>query len=190
MAGTPKADVRTEAVRERLPAGSYRIDPVHSSARFRIEHSGFVPFHGSFRDVAGSLEVGDDGSIRLAGAVKAESVDVDDPDLRGHLLSPEFFDAERHPEIRFASSELALDGDDLRLEGKLEVKGNRSPIEARGKLRGPRPDLDGRDRLALELEAVVDRHRFGLDWQAELPGGGEVLGHHVTLNVVLQLVAE
>ena len=95
---------------QRIPSGTYRIDPVHSSARFEVEHGALSRFRGGFDEVSAELEAGPDG-VRLSGAVAVASVDIDQPDLRGHLLSPEFFDAERHPEIRFGSRELRIDGD-------------------------------------------------------------------------------
>ncbi|HSI79242.1 MAG TPA: YceI family protein [Solirubrobacterales bacterium] len=174
---------------QRIPSGTYRIDPVHSSARFEVEHGALSRFRGGFDEVSAELEAGPDG-VRLSGAVAVASVDIDQPDLRGHLLSPEFFDAERHPEIRFGSRELRIDGDGAVLAGSLEIRGESRPIEARGGVRGPGVGLDGSRRIALELETTIDRRDYGLDWQLELPSGEPVLGWDVTLTVTLELVRD
>lgn len=179
----------TQTPEQRVPAGTYRLDPVHSSARFEVEHGSISRFHGSFDDVSAELEAGANG-LALTGAVGVESIDVEQPDLRGHLLSPEFFDAERHPQIRFASRELRIDGDKATLDGELEIRGERKPIEARGSVRGPGVGLDGSGRIALELATTVDRRDYGLDWQLELPNGEPVLGWDVTLTVSLELVSD
>ena len=110
--------------------------------------------------------------------------------LYGHLLSPEFFDAEQHPEIIFESKEISKDGDQLVVNGELTVKGNTKPVLARGGISGPLLGPDENERLGIDLETKVDRHDYGLDWQMDLPGGGGVLGDEVTLTVHLELIKE
>jgi len=181
--------VTSQALAERVPAGTYRVDPVHSSARFEVEHGAISPYRGGFGELTGTLDAGPDG-LALSGAVDVTTVDVEEPDLRGHLLSPEFFDAERHPRISFVSRRLRVDGDALEFEGELEMRGATNRIEARGTLRGPASGADGSSRVALEIETTVDRRDYGLDWQLELPGGGIALGYDVKLTVVLELVRD
>jgi polyisoprenoid-binding protein YceI len=111
--------------------------------------------------------------------------------LKGHLLSPEFFDAQRFPRLRFASTELSVADDGaLRLLGELEIHGEKREVEAGGRFARLGEDLAGSERVGLSLEATVDRRDFGLDWQAQLPSGGEVLDYAVTINVDLELVRE
>ncbi|HEX7293013.1 MAG TPA: YceI family protein, partial [Solirubrobacterales bacterium] len=111
--------------------------------------------------------------------------------LKGHLLSPEFFDVQRFPQLRFASSELSVGEDGtLRVLGELEIRGEKREVEASGRFARLGADLAGKERVGLSLEATVDRRDFGLDWQAELPSGGEVLEYAVTISVDLELVGE
>jgi polyisoprenoid-binding protein YceI len=178
----------TTATQTKIPAGTYGIDAVHSSAAFEVTHNEISTFRGTFGSVDASLESSDDG-IKLAGAVKVESIDVDYEDLRAHLLSPEFFDAERHPEVRFASSELELaDDGPVELRGELAINTVTKPIEARGQVNGPVVGPDGNDRIALDFETVVDRHGFGMGWNMDLPDGRKVLGDDVKLIVHLELI--
>src|SRR4051812_24621978 len=95
-----------------LPTGTWTIDPAHSSAEFRVKHLALASFKGRFTDIDATIADG-----RLEGTVPVESVTVKVPDLKSHLLSPEFFDAERHPEIRFVSTDVRGDGDDLVVGG-------------------------------------------------------------------------
>jgi polyisoprenoid-binding protein YceI len=166
-----------------IPAGTWILDPVHSKAAFAVKHSGIATFRGSFKDVTGKLEDG-----VLTGGVKVASVDVPVEQLVGHLQSPDFFDAERSPEITFTSTSIRQDGDQLVLEGDLTMRGVTKPVTATGSLAGPTQYLDGNDRIAIEVTTVVDRTEFGIDWNAPLPGGGQALGNDVTLTVELQLV--
>jgi polyisoprenoid-binding protein YceI len=111
--------------------------------------------------------------------------------LKGHLLSPEFFDTQRFPQLRFTSTELSVGEDGTaRIAGELEIRGEKREVEAGGRFAQLGGDLAGKERVGLSLETTVDRRNFGLDWQAELPGGGEVLDYAVTLNVELELVRE
>lgn len=111
--------------------------------------------------------------------------------LKGHLLSPEFFDVQRFPQLRFASSELSIGEDGtLRVLGELEIHGEKREVDASGRFAQLGADLAGKARVGLSIEATVDRRNFGLDWQAQLPSGGDVLDYAVTISVELELVAE
>ncbi len=113
---------------------------------------------------------------------------MQDENLNAHLLAPDFFDAERHPELRFSSSDVRRDGDDLVVEGELTIKGVTRPVQLRGTISGPGVDAYGNDRLGLELETEVDRRLFGLEWNSELPGGGLAVSNEATLSGQLSLV--
>lgn len=174
----------------RVPNGSWSVDRTHSRVEFEVEHLGFAGFRGGFREYDARLVVGLTG-ISVEGTARVDSVDVDDSDLETHLLSPDFFDAERHPEIRFRSTGYKLDDDgELGVTGELEIRGHARKVEARGKISEPSLDPAGNRRVAVRLRTEVDRHDFGLDWNAELPNGKPVLGDEVRLEVVLELVEE
>ena len=116
-----------------------------------------------------------------------DSVVVKDENLVAHLQSPEFFDAEQHPEIRFDSVELTIDGATATLNGDLTIKGHTERISAEGSVVGPIEDPFGNTKLGLQFETVVDRTKFGLNWNAPLPKGGFMLANDVTLSVDLEL---
>jgi polyisoprenoid-binding protein YceI len=179
----------TQTVKQRVPAGTYSVDPVHSTINFAVVHNGVSTFRSGFRRYEAKLE--GDTEPKLTGTVDVDSVDIGEEMLRGHLLSPEFFDAERYPRLKFSSTELdvAEDGT-LKLRGELEIRGQVHEVEASGRFAQLGADLAGSERVGLSLEASVDRRSFGLDWQAELPSGGEVLDYEVTIAVELELVRE
>jgi polyisoprenoid-binding protein YceI len=181
-----KEQAMTTATTVEIPAGTWSLDPVHSSASFEVEHNGFALFRTSFKEFDATFTSGN--GWQLEGAVRVESIDVDQPDFRAHLLSPEFFDSARHPTIEFTSSDLEADGDDLTLRGELTIAGNSRPIEATGAIRGPIDDPMGNERVSLSLRATVNRHDYGIGWNMDLPNGKKVLGDDVTLVVELELV--
>ena len=126
----------------RVPRGTYTADHIHSNANFEVEHAGVSIFRGGFKPIAATL-VADEYGLRLEGAVAVSSISVDDENIRPHLLSPEFFDAERNPDVRFRSSEIRGSDDDLTVTGELSMAGVSLPVEATGRLRGPVPGPGG-----------------------------------------------
>jgi polyisoprenoid-binding protein YceI len=176
--------ITTEAV-QAVPAGIWKSDPVHSSVGFAVQHMGVTPFRGTLSRFEAVL-AGD----QLVGSAAVESIQTADENLTAHLLSPEFFDAERHPELRFESTDIRREGDDLVVDGALTLKGVPRPVELRGTATGPIDDPYGNHRVGIELETTIDRRDFGIDWNAELPGGGQVLANDVQLTARLELVQE
>ncbi|HEX8751983.1 MAG TPA: YceI family protein [Solirubrobacterales bacterium] len=172
-----------------VPAGTYAVDPVHSSIAFAVTHNGVTTFRSGFERYEASLTGGE--QPQLHGTVEVASIDIDEEMLKGHLLSPEFFDVEKHPRLRFASSELSVGEDGtLRVAGELEIHGEKRAVEAGGRFAQLGEDAYGKARVGLSLEATVDRRDFGLSWQAQLPSGGEVLDYAVTISVDLELIRE
>jgi polyisoprenoid-binding protein YceI len=170
-----------------IAAGTYSVDPVHSTANFAVEHSGVSFFRGGFKPVGGALVVGEDGEITLHGSVDVTAIGIDDENLRPHLLSPDFFDADRNPTVDFTSTEVTGSADDLHVKGELSMAGFTLPVEADGRVRGPVTGPDGVDRIALSLETSIDRTAFGMVWQMDLPDGTKALANDVKLTVELEL---
>ena len=168
-----------------VPTGTWQIDKVHSTIGFAVKHMVVSTFRGKFDDYDVELTAGDEGT-RLAGTVRVSSVDVKDENLEAHLQSPDFFDAENHPELRFESSAVRRDGDEVVLDGELTIRGVTQPVEARGTITGPHTDFAETDRLGVELETVIDRTAYGLEWNAPLPKGGFALANDVKLVINLE----
>jgi polyisoprenoid-binding protein YceI len=172
----------TTQIRQALPTGTWHLDPVHSSIGFELAYMGGV-FRGQFREVDATLDE------RLTGSAKVASVDVKDENLTAHLQSPEFFDVERYPELRFASTEIE-GGEELTIRGEITIKGVTQPVELTGRATEPLTDAYGRERFGLTVETTVDRTAFGLNWNLPLPSGEPALSNEVTLVAELFFVKE
>jgi polyisoprenoid-binding protein YceI len=170
-----------------LPAGTYMSDPVHSSTGFAVKHM-LATFRGSFAAFDAQLTVDEDGRARLVGSVPVDTVVVKDENLVAHLQSPEFFDAEQHPRITFESTDIAIEDGAVTVAGDLTLKGHTESVSATGTIAGPVEDPFGNTKVSVQLETVVDRTKFGLNWNAPLPKGGFMLANDVTLTVDLELV--
>ena len=166
-----------------IPTGTWGLDPVHSTIGFAIRYSGVGTFRGTFEEFDANLV-----ERRVEGVAKVASVKVDDENLGGHLQSPDFFDAEQHPELRFVSTAIERDGNRVSIQGDLTLRGVTHPVEIVGTVTGPLENAYGQQRIGFDLEATVNRHDFGIAWNMELPGGGQALGDDVVITASLALV--
>jgi polyisoprenoid-binding protein YceI len=169
-----------------VPAGTWGLDTVHSSVAFEIDYLGGA-FKGDFRDIGAELTV-DGATARLSGVAQVASVDVKDENLSAHLQSPDFFDAEREPELRFSAEGIALDGETVDAEGEITIKGVTRPVKVTGTVVPPITDYADRERVGLRVAASVDRTEFGVSWNAPLPGGGQALSDEVRIAAELYFV--
>ena len=125
----------------------------------------------------------------LAGTAKVASVDVKDENLSAHLQSPDFFDAEQYPELRFSAEDIRLDGDGkVAVAGELTIKGVSKPVAVTGTVTAPIADPYGNDRIGLHLTTTIDRTDFGVDWNNPLPSGEQALANDVTVVAELFFV--
>jgi polyisoprenoid-binding protein YceI len=160
-----------------FPAGTWSTDPVHSHVSFEIAYAGTNTFRGGFHEYSATVHDG-----VLDGSAAVATVDVKDEQLNGHLQSPDFFDAERFPEISFRTSDLE--------HGELTIKGITRPVAISASVSEPNLDPFGRERVGITLEATVDRNEFGISWNAPNQGGGNYLGDEVTIRAELALVKQ
>jgi polyisoprenoid-binding protein YceI len=173
-----------------LPVGTWKSDPTHSSANFAVKHMVVATFRGHFDDLDATLAVSEDGNAQLDGSVEAGSIVVKDENLQAHLGSPDFFDTERYPALRFVSRSIRRDGEQLVVEGDLTIKDQTHPVEGRGTITDPHETLGGAIKIGLTLETIIDRTKFGLQWNAPLPKGGFALADDVKLTVELELAQD
>jgi len=174
----------TQATQQAIPTGTWSADRIHSTVGFAVPYMAGT-FQGTFSDFQARLS---DGALR--GSAEVASVEVKDPSLTAHLQSPDFFDAERFPQLSFEATEISRSGDDLTIAGELTLKGHTEPVEIIGHINDPAPDPYGGERFGLQLEAKVDRTSFGLNWNNPLPSGDPALSNDVTIVVDLQLAKE
>jgi polyisoprenoid-binding protein YceI len=185
MKGAPK--LMSTPILTLAPAGTWSLDPVHSRVDFHVSYLAGT-FKGEFHEIEAELTV-DGERAALEGSARVASVDVKDENLSAHLQSPDFFDAERHPELRFAAKNIRLDGDgQVSVDGELTIKGVTKPVAVSGTVAAPMADPYGNERIGLDLTAGIDRTDFGLDWNNPLPSGEPALANDVTIFAVLQFV--
>jgi polyisoprenoid-binding protein YceI len=167
---------------------TYQLDGAnHSVVSFAVDYVG-GKFKASIAPISATLEL-EDSTGSLTGSAPATGITVRDENLRGHLLSPDFFNAENAPELTFKSNELKVDGEKISVKGDLTLRGETHPVEAHGTVRGPVIDQFGQQRLGVVLETTVDRSKYGFDWNADTPTGN-ALANDVAVTADLFFVAQ
>src|ERR1039457_4037288 len=147
-----------------IPTGTWQADTVHSSVAFEVPYA-VATFGGEVVDIDASLTDG-----KLAGSARIESIQTKEENLQAHLLSPEFFDAERNPVVSFSGA-LKRDGDSVEADGAITIKGSTRPAVLKGTIVGPAVDHFGANRVGLKLQTTVDRTKFDMNWNMPLPSG-------------------
>jgi polyisoprenoid-binding protein YceI len=164
-----------------LPSGTWQVDKVHSSIGFAVDYMAGT-FHGTFSDFDAAVTDG-----VLNGLAKVASVEVKDENLAAHLQSPDFFDAQAHPELTFTSKTINRDGDRVAIDGEIMIKGHTETAEITGEISDPIADPYGGERFGLTLQTTVDRETFAISWNNPLPSGEPALSSEVKITAELQL---
>src|SRR4051812_41502730 len=141
--------------------GTYVSDPIHSSFGFAARYMGVSTYRGTLDYVTATL-IADESGVRLEGTAKVESISIRTPEqFRAHVLSDEFFGAERFPEVEFRSTGAGRGGGGTAPEeGELTTKGITKPLTPKGPWAAPAPDAFGNPRGHLALEATVNRRDY------------------------------
>ncbi len=172
-----------------LPAGAWKVDPVHSSVEFQVKHLGIATVKGQFNEFEGTLEVGPEGAVAY-GTVQVDSVDTREPQRDAHLRSADFFEAEQYPEIGFRSTAIRPKGEDeFEIEGDLSIHGVTRSVTLQGTLEGIEPeDHQGNTRVGLSASAQINRSDFEMRFNAALGSGNVVVSDKVKILVEVSAV--
>jgi polyisoprenoid-binding protein YceI len=180
----------TTQTQQALPTGTWGVDPVHSAVGFSVDYMAGT-FSGAFNKFDARVADG-----QVSGSAEVASVMVKDENLEAHLQGPDFFDAERHPQLTFESKDVTRSthagtgGDELTISGEITMKGHTEAVEIAGTITDPFADPFGNERFGLRLETSVDRTAFGISWNNPLPSGEPALSNEVRILAELQLVKQ
>ena len=169
-------------------AGAWSVDPIDSSLEFRVRHLGVTRVRGRFGSVRGAIFPG--SSPHIIGLVRVASLDTHHPRRDATLLSPRFLDADAHPEIVFAATQVGVNVDGLvSIRGLLTLKAVTRPITLHGSL-DDAIDLDGYHRVTFELRGELDRRDFRLGQGRLLDRTGLRTGNRVELTLRIGLIRD
>ena len=171
---------------------TWNIDPVHSTAEFKVKHMMIANVRGTFPEVSGvvTFDEFDLTKSKVEASIEAASIDTRDDQRDAHLRSADFLDVENYPRLSFASSSVKKAGNGkLSAEGDLTIRGVTRRVDFA--VEGPTPpakDPWGNVRIAISATTKIDRKDFGLTWNAALETGGILVGDHVAITLEAEFV--
>jgi len=166
----------------------FQVDPAHSEATFRVRHL-VTRVRGQFDDFSARIELDTDQPIHSSAemVIKTASVQTFNKERDQHLRSPDFFDVEKYPEIRFVSKSIEHKGDDLYIvTGDLAIRGVSKEVDLPVHYLGTTKDPWGNVKAGFETEITIDRTDFGMRFNAPLDTGGFLLGDDVAISVNIE----
>jgi polyisoprenoid-binding protein YceI len=171
---------------------TWAIDPAHTSVEFAVKHLMISTVRGRFSDLSGTVELDDQNPAGSTVEVRIDvaSIDTRQADRDAHLRSADFFDVEHFPTMRFMSTRIVRDGDALRVEGDLTIRGVTRPVALRVTEEGRTQDPWGNERVGYSASTRINRRDFGLTWNQALETGGFVVGDEVKISADVEVVRQ
>ncbi|GAB10336.1 hypothetical protein GOARA_056_00830 [Gordonia araii NBRC 100433] len=174
------------AVTAPIQAGTWVIDPVHSTVAFSVKHLMVSKVRGKFDTFSGAVTVAEDGTPSVSAEIDVASINTGNEQRDGHIRSADFFDAENHPKATFVSTDVRPDGDDYVLVGDFTLKGVTRPVELELEFNGVNPGMGNGPVAGFEAKTVINRKDFGIDIEMPLEGGGVVVGDKITITLEIE----
>lgn len=170
----------------------WNIDPTHSEIGFKVKHMMISNVRGSFASFRANAETnGEDfNSARLNFEADIDSIDTGVADRDAHLKSDDFFNAESYPTLKFESTGVKLDDEDLIIEGNMTIRDVTKPVTLKGEFGGIVTDPYGQTKAGFTLNGKIKRSEFGLRWNAVTEAGSIVVSDDIRIQNEIQFVKE
>ena len=173
-------------------ATTWNIDPVHSTAQFKVKHMMISNVKGEFTTITGTLKLDGEDVTRsqVEASIDPTSINTRDAQRDGHLKSADFLDVEKFPSLTFKSTKVSQKAEgEFSVTGDLTIRGvTRSTTFEVEELSAPAKDPWGNTRLGLSATTRINRKDFGLIWNAALETGGILVGDDVTITLDVEFI--
>ncbi|MBU9766286.1 YceI family protein [Mycobacterium sp. TNTM28] len=180
----------TAAVATDLTAGTWAIDPVHSSINFSVRHLMVSKVRGSFETFSGAITVAEDGTPSVSATIDVSSINTRNEQRDAHVRSADYFDAETYPTATFVSTGVRPNGDDYIVDGNFTLKGVTKPVSLQLEYNGVNPGMGQGPVAGFEASVVLNRKDFGIDIDMPLETGGTVVGDKVTITLEIEALKQ
>jgi polyisoprenoid-binding protein YceI len=174
----------------RIQAGTYSIDPVHTSVEFGVRHMMITTVKGRFGEVNGTVVIPASGQPQVDVTIATGSIDTRSEQRDTHLRSGDFFEVEKYPGMRFVSTKAERSGDGWKLTGDLTIRDVTRPITLQVTEEGAAVDPWGNRKVAFAATGKINRSDYGLNWNAALETGGVLVSDEVRLSIDAQLIQQ
>ncbi|MDO9590606.1 MAG: YceI family protein [Microcella sp.] len=172
-------------------AGTWVIDPTHTEIGFSVRHLAISKVRGVFERFDATVIAAEnpvDSSVTVT--IEVASINTNNADRDAHLRTNDFFAPEQFPTMTFVSRAVRVEGDAVLLDGELTLRGVTKPITLKGEFGGIATDPWGNTKAAASGTTVINRHDFGVSWNAAIETGGFLLGDDVTLTIDAQFTLQ
>ena len=168
-------------------AEKYTIDTAHSSASFKVKHLVISNTKGDFKELSGViwLDEANPANSSVEVIINVASLDTDNDKRDGHLRSPDFFDAEKYPNITFKSTKVVKDGDGYMLTGNLTIKDVTKEVSFPFEMVGP-VNAMGSKLFGAHCSLTINRQDYGVSWNRTLDSGGLLVGNEVKIELEIE----
>ena len=172
-------------------AGTWRLDPTHSEISFSVKHLKISKVRGSFKTFDATIVTAENpADSTVEATVEIASVDTNQKDRDAHLRTSDFFLADEFPTMTFTSKSVEVSGDEFAITGDLTLRGVTKSEVLKGEFGGIVTDGYGQTKAGATASTIIDRHAYGVSWNAALEAGGFTLGDDVTITFELQVVLQ
>lgn len=178
------------AVATDLTAGTWAIDPVHSSINFSVRHLVVSKVRGKFDTFSGAITVAEDGTPSVSAEIAVDSINTGNEQRDAHLKAADYFDAEKYPTATFKSTSVTAKGDGYVLDGDFTLKGVTKPVSLDLEFNGVNPGMGHGAVAGFEASIVLNRKDFGIDIDMPLETGGAVVGDKVTITLEIEALKQ
>lgn len=171
--------------------GDWDFDPAHTRIGFSARHAMVTTVRGSFNDVSGHFYADLDDMTKSSAEIvlKTASVDTRSQQRDDHLRSPDFFDVEKWPEIRFESTQIEeVEDRAYMVSGNLTIRDITKPVTIPLELMGVETDAAGALRAGFEGSRRINRRDFGLEWNMPLDSGGMLVSEKISLEFEISAI--
>lgn len=169
-----------------LSAGTWNIDPTHSTVGFSVRHLVVSKVRGRFQSFTGAITVAEDGTPSVNAEIDVASITTDNEQRDGHLKTADFFEVEKFPTATFKSTSVKADGGDFVVTGDFTLHGVTNSIDLKLEFNGVNPGMGAGPVAGFEASTTINRRDFGITIDMPLEGGGAVVGDKIGLTLEIE----
>ena len=172
---------------------TWKIDPVHSEIQFKVKHLMITTVTGYFKkfELVVETETQDfNTASRIEFTANIDSIETNNAQRDTHLKSADFFDAENHAQLKFVGKKYDGNGEDIKMNGDLTIRGTTKPITVNVEFGGIVVDPYGQTKAGFTVDGKISRKEFGLVWGAVTEAGQVVVSDDIRIHCEIQLVKQ
>jgi 8-hydroxy-5-deazaflavin:NADPH oxidoreductase len=167
-------------------AGTWTIDPAHTSINFSVRHLMVSRVRGTLGTFSGDITVSSQNVASVSAEIAVGSVNTGNADRDAHLKSAAFFDVEQYPTATFTSTGVRAGRNGYVLDGDFTLKGVSKAISLGLEFNGINPGMGRGPVAGFQASVVLNRKDFGIDINMPLETGGVVLGDNITVTLEIE----